>query len=330
MVTSFIYDHVAAKATGEENITADIMLDDTLPEPLVAELSLPVGNKLGDVVDSDIYGLARATLSPETALSTNVITNDFPNSLVANEWGIDVHLYKMEGQPNLQGLVEGDMVFAEIADWSYAPSDAKPGQLVIPLATDTLLTVKNVRDTLSVETVTYTLDYVTLQLGEDSVPARATDLDDANRRIRNEDAVPQVFPLTFCTDRLTALNARIFRLGAFSIRVGIVPDVNPCFIATAAYGTPMAAEIDTLRDLRDTFMLNNAAGTAFVDMYYRVSPTFAAVVAKSPVLAAVVRVMLTPVVWLARIMLAAPVSALLMASAALAVLYRRRRFAQSP
>lgn len=81
---------------------------------------------------------------------------------------------------------------------------------------------------------------------------------------------------------------------------------GPCFIATAAYGTPVAAEIDTLRMVRDEYLLTNALGTAFVDTYYQVSPAIADVVAKSPALAALVRVLLVPVVFLGKVALMAP------------------------
>ena len=79
-----------------------------------------------------------------------------------------------------------------------------------------------------------------------------------------------------------------------------------CFIATAAYGTSMQGEIDVLRSVRDTYLLDNAVGTAFVDAYYRVSPFIAVAVAKSPVLAALVRVALTPVIVVSKMLLALP------------------------
>lgn len=82
---------------------------------------------------------------------------------------------------------------------------------------------------------------------------------------------------------------------------------GPCFIATAAYGTPMAAQIDTLREVRDEYLLSNVAGTAFTDFYYRISPTVADAVAQSPVLAATVRVLLVPVVFLGKVAIAMPV-----------------------
>ncbi len=38
---------------------------------------------------------------------------------------------------------------------------------------------------------------------------------------------------------------------------------SPCFIATAAYGTPLHADINVLRDFRDEYMMPNPAGRAF-------------------------------------------------------------------
>ncbi len=72
-----------------------------------------------------------------------------------------------------------------------------------------------------------------------------------------------------------------------------------CFIATAAYGTPLAGEIDALRALRDRFLLRGALGTAFVDTYYRASPPIARGVAAHPALASVVRYALAAVLLVA-------------------------------
>lgn len=81
---------------------------------------------------------------------------------------------------------------------------------------------------------------------------------------------------------------------------------GPCFIATAAYGTPMADEIVVLRNFRDAYLLNNAMGTAFVDTYYRASPAIAEVVADHPSAAQAVRLALVPAIVLSRIALASP------------------------
>jgi hypothetical protein len=62
-----------------------------------------------------------------------------------------------------------------------------------------------------------------------------------------------------------------------------------CFIATAAYGHPDAPEVETLRRFRDRKLLTTAAGTAFVRLYYRLSPPIARLIARKPRLRAAVR-----------------------------------------
>lgn len=69
-----------------------------------------------------------------------------------------------------------------------------------------------------------------------------------------------------------------------------------CFIATAAYGTPMANEIASLRDWRDARLLTGALGAAITDAYYRVSPPAAEFIATRPALRSAVRVIIAPII----------------------------------
>jgi hypothetical protein len=63
-----------------------------------------------------------------------------------------------------------------------------------------------------------------------------------------------------------------------------------CFIATAAYGTDTAEEIDILREFRDEVLLPNSLGAEFVFLYYRTSPPIANFISQHEVLRTAVRV----------------------------------------
>jgi len=66
-------------------------------------------------------------------------------------------------------------------------------------------------------------------------------------------------------------------------------DLFSCFIATAAYGSPQAEEIDTLRQFRDEFLVHNYPGRAFVAAYYATSPPVAAFISEHEMLRVAVR-----------------------------------------
>ncbi|MCH7959128.1 MAG: VCBS repeat-containing protein [Candidatus Hydrogenedentes bacterium] len=79
-----------------------------------------------------------------------------------------------------------------------------------------------------------------------------------------------------------------------------------CFIATAAYGTPLSTEIDVLRTFRDKYLLTNWLGTFFVDTYYSASPRLADLVARHDLLRAITRGVLVPVTGFAALALYNP------------------------
>lgn len=62
-----------------------------------------------------------------------------------------------------------------------------------------------------------------------------------------------------------------------------------CFIATAAYGAEDCIDVQVLRSFRDQVLLRSMLGTAFVQVYYHISPPIARMVESSDILRIVLR-----------------------------------------
>lgn len=105
-------------------------------------------------------------------------------------------------------------------------------------------------------------------------------------------------------------------------------DRKRCFIATAAYGSPMESHVLALRAFRDEHLLTNPLGRAFVDFYYRTSPPVARYIGKHRTLMALTRLVLAPVVFGVE----HPMAALLIVTSVLvaAGARRRRRIVNQP
>ena len=94
---------------------------------------------------------------------------------------------------------------------------------------------------------------------------------------------------------------------SFDIVVGEVSaqPINPyeeegggCLIATAAYGSEFAPQVQQLREIRDNQLMNTESGTTFMsgfnELYYTFSPTIADMERESPVFKEIVKAGLTP------------------------------------
>lgn len=97
-----------------------------------------------------------------------------------------------------------------------------------------------------------------------------------------------------------------------------------CFIATAAYGSYLHPKVAELRHFRDRYLLTNIPGRLFVSFYYSVSPPIARVIAEHEWMRAVVRVLLSPVVFSVE----HPLGGIVLIVMVPAVVVRRRRMSR--
>ncbi|MCB9729864.1 MAG: hypothetical protein H6744_15500 [Deltaproteobacteria bacterium] len=132
---------------------------------------------------------------------------------------------------------------------------------------------------------TYSIEDDTLQ-NDVSYHVRVASLDDAdNRSVLSGELVQAPKSATDFWERYQ--------------QVGGTEQGGYCFVATAAYGSPMSGQLDLLRAFRDQVLLRSVPGRAFVRQYYRWGRFAAFWIADRPVARAAVRVALVPLVWVA-------------------------------
>jgi len=79
--------------------------------------------------------------------------------------------------------------------------------------------------------------------------------------------------------------------------------VAGCFIATAAYGSPVDPYVKILRKIRDKHLLTHKTGRKFVRIYYAYSPVIAGYISKHDSLKIITRLCLLPVIGLSWVIL---------------------------
>jgi hypothetical protein len=71
--------------------------------------------------------------------------------------------------------------------------------------------------------------------------------------------------------------------------------VEGCFVATAAWGSALASQVEALRRARDHARSGSALAAVAIDLYYRSGPPVAAALRRSDTARAAVRMLLSPV-----------------------------------
>lgn len=87
-------------------------------------------------------------------------------------------------------------------------------------------------------------------------------------------------------------------IGDASVQTPPDKKVGSCIIATAAYGTELAPQVQLLREVRDNVLYNTSSGTNFMSafnaFYYSFSPTVADLERQSPIFKETVKMSITP------------------------------------
>lgn len=93
----------------------------------------------------------------------------------------------------------------------------------------------------------------------------------------------------------------VIDLPSNSTSVYVLPK-GACFVATAAYGSPVAAEIVALSRFRDEILGPSRIGAELVRLYYLVSPPLASFIAGRERLRTLVRSLLAPIVFAVKLL----------------------------
>jgi len=305
----------------------------------LANLTSLTSLSLFDNQISDISPLANLTSLIELDLGANQISDISPlanltNLTVLHLWAILIR--DISPLAGLASLTELDLFDNQISDisplanlTSLTELDLGANQIsdISPLANLTSLTSLNLwsNQISDISALASLTSLTELDLGSNNISHIKVLVD--NPGLGDGDWVVLRFnPLSDAS-----LNTYIPQLEARGVIVDY-RDVAWCFIAAAAYGTPMAGEIEILREFRDEYLLTNPVGQALVGLYYRVSPPIAKFITEHPGLKPVVRAGLLPAVAMSTVVVdttpaekAAIIGLLALVSVALAVWATRRR-----
>jgi peptidyl-prolyl cis-trans isomerase B (cyclophilin B) len=142
--------------------------------------------------------------------------------------------------------------------------------------------------------------------GDDFTPEETLDILFAEVLIYD---TPKYYTISTSSDRLDGFDKQVqnLELAVYTFTKSdspqtTIPDSNEegggCLIATAAYGSEMAPQIQFLRELRDNTVLQTQSGTAFMtgfnQFYYSFSPAVADYERENPMFKEAVKLTLTP------------------------------------
>ena len=103
-------------------------------------------------------------------------------------------------------------------------------------------------------------------------------------------------PITITIDSNKSITASFSAIPTGDGGDGDDGKTSPCFIATAAYGSPLHPHVKSLQDFRDKYLMPTKLGRSLVGLYYKYSPFVANFIARHKALKVIVRNQLVPFV----------------------------------
>ena len=184
--------------------------------------------------------------------------------------------------------------------WEYEPPDTTPDQFTFTDQTGVALSTVTTSNTITVSGINAATPIV---ISGGTYSINGGSYTSASGTVSNGNTV--TVQLTSSGSYSTTTNATL-TIGGVSANFSVTTQAAPaggggggCFIATAAFGSPLERHVQILRDFRDRFLLNYKLGKEFVKLYYQISPPIAGTIAKSEALRMFTRWCLMPVIGVA-------------------------------
>jgi CSLREA domain-containing protein len=260
-----------------------------------------ISGNFGFDVGGGIYTNGRVNLIHVT-LANNVSNSDAPNGGAGintfPSLNVNVTLRGTLLATNLKGTVPATRISVNCGKTSGSstlPITSVGIGLGYNLSTDSSCLLAGIGDMQG--TVLSNLDAKLAALADNGGPTLTHALEAASPAIN---AAAAITGLT--TDQRGVTRDATPDIGAYEYPTApVVPkSSSKCFIATAAFGTPMQDEVRYLRAFRDQYLLTNDLGRKVVELYYTVSPPVADYIREHDTLRSVVRTGLRPLVEMSR------------------------------
>jgi len=185
--------------------------------------------------------------------------------------------------------------------WEYEPADTTPDPFTFADRTNVALNTAITSNTIAVSGIDATTP---ISISSGTYAINGGSYTSISGTVSNGDTV--TVQQTSSGSYSTTTNATL-TIGGVSDTFSVTTQTAPasdsggkkCFIATAAFGSPMERHVQILRDFRDRYLLNFQLGQKFVKLYYRISPPIADTISKNEALRMITRWCLMPFIGIA-------------------------------